>query len=71
MLSGEELSELLGSDADIETICADLVFTANNNGGRDNISVILARVETFEAQAWPLWAMRLLTWLKSCIDQFR
>jgi protein phosphatase len=70
MLSGEQISESLATQADLESICTDLVDMANNNGGRDNISVILARVDTLDAGAPSHWLERVTAWLKSCMRRY-
>lgn len=45
MISDSEIEAILaGRGADLETLVQDLVNTANANGGRDNISVILVRI---------------------------
>ncbi|MCC7183720.1 MAG: Stp1/IreP family PP2C-type Ser/Thr phosphatase [Rhodocyclaceae bacterium] len=49
--------------ANLELAAAQLVQMANDNGGRDNVSVILVRV----LQAFPAprgWLQRFLAWLK-------
>ena len=43
-ISDEELAQMLGSDADLTEIAETLVYMAENLGGRDNITVVLARV---------------------------
>ncbi len=45
MVNDRELVEALGKNDDLETLAKDLVKRANANGGADNITVILARVE--------------------------
>lgn len=54
MLSGEQMIEIFEHHRDnLEVLCDTLIEAANNNGGRDNISVILAKVESSEATASP------------------
>jgi protein phosphatase len=44
MLSDQDMLEIvLKHGSDLEAVCADLVAAANAQGGRDNISVILAQ----------------------------
>lgn len=69
MLSAEQLGELLGQESDLESSCVDLVNAANYNGGRDNISVILVRVDALAAPLVSPRRERLLPWLKSCITR--
>src|SRR5690606_4723940 len=46
MLASEQMSAMLAdNDTDLELLCSSLVQAANDNGGRDNISVMLAKVE--------------------------
>ena len=42
MMSDEQISALLQAEADPETVCKRLVDEANKQGGKDNISVIVA-----------------------------
>lgn len=47
MLASEQMSAMLAdNDTDLELLCSSLVQAANDNGGRDNISVILAKIES-------------------------
>lgn len=41
MLEDEEIREILRKSSDLESKAGELVKTANNNGGKDNIAVIL------------------------------
>jgi serine/threonine protein phosphatase PrpC len=45
MLSDEEIASILQSEAEPERICKQLVARANEAGGRDNITVIVAHFE--------------------------
>ena len=67
MLSTEQIAELLNQESDLDSTCVDLVNAANYNGGRDNISVILVRVEALAALPTPRLRERVMTWLKSCM----
>lgn len=49
--------------ADLRQCAAGLVGLANDNGGHDNVSVVLARV-TGESPARRSWWSRLLTWFR-------
>lgn len=49
MLSNDQISEFLNEGADnLQACCQTLVDNANENGGRDNISVILIKVRAIE-----------------------
>lgn len=46
MLASEQMRAMLAdNDTDLELLCSSLVQAANDNGGRDNISVILVKVD--------------------------
>jgi PPM family protein phosphatase len=45
MISEERVAEILGSPADVEQAAAQLIDEANEAGGRDNITVVLSRIE--------------------------
>jgi len=49
MIPDAQLSTLLVNDVDLEKKATLLVAIANDNGGRDNISVVLARAGVGEA----------------------
>jgi protein phosphatase len=49
--------------ADLKLAAAELVQAANDNGGRDNVSVILIKVRR-EFPAERGWMSQLLTWFK-------
>ena len=42
MVNDEGIAKIMMVEADLEPIADELVTTANSNGGRDNISVLLA-----------------------------
>lgn len=47
MLSSEQMVAMFKSkNADLDLLCDAFVQAANNNGGRDNISVILAKIQS-------------------------
>lgn len=50
MVADEEIQKILGDSPDIEQSGRQLVATANTNGGRDNISVILIEPFTNEVK---------------------
>jgi protein phosphatase len=64
MVEDEEIGMTLQAlSANLELCAGQLVQMATDNGGRDNVSVILVRVK----QAFPAarsWWTRLLAWLK-------
>jgi protein phosphatase len=43
MLSDEKLQQVLVKNAIAETACRELIDSANDNGGKDNITVIVSR----------------------------
>ena len=45
MVSDEVIVEILEEESDVESACRQLVERANENGGNDNITVILAEVD--------------------------
>ncbi|WP_076593491.1 Stp1/IreP family PP2C-type Ser/Thr phosphatase [Herminiimonas arsenitoxidans] len=56
MLASEQISAMLeDNDTDLDLLCSSLVQAANNNGGRDNISVILAKIESSAPAPLGLW----------------
>ena len=64
MLSTQEISEILARpDSDLEATCGALIQRANDNGGRDNISVILIKVESRNAETKGLLG-QLMNWVK-------
>jgi serine/threonine protein phosphatase PrpC len=71
MLSTEQIVELLSQESDLESTCVDLVNAANYNGGRDNISVILIKVDALAALPVFPPRDRLISWLKSCMRKWR
>jgi protein phosphatase len=63
MLATEEISDILtGLEPDLESACAVLVQQANDNGGHDNISVVLIRVRSNRAETGGLLG-RILNWV--------
>jgi protein phosphatase len=50
---------------DLELAAATLVEMANDNGGQDNISVLLARVEDVAPVVEERWSKRLFGWLRA------
>lgn len=42
----EKLTELLGEDCDLESICRQMIDAANENGGPDNITAVVIRIDT-------------------------
>ncbi len=64
MVEDEEISLTLRAlSANLELTAAQLVQTANDSGGRDNVSVIVARVKC-EYPAARGWLARILRWFK-------
>lgn len=64
MLSAEEiLDAMISSGSSLDDMCDALVKKANNNGGRDNISVILIKVKSEIPESEGLFG-RILNWIK-------
>jgi protein phosphatase len=49
MLSDEKISQILNAEPDPEKACRQLVACANANGGKDNITVVLAHFDDASA----------------------
>ena len=45
MIEDPQMAELLRAETDLDRACGKLITTANQNGGLDNITCVLARVE--------------------------
>ena len=45
MLTDEAMEEIIGHSDDLELTCERLIDGANDNGGTDNITVILVRCD--------------------------
>ncbi len=45
MIPDPEITEIMNAHEDPEEMCRDLVERANSNGGADNITVVLARID--------------------------
>ena len=64
MVGDDDLASTLQSlSANLQLCATQLVTMANDNGGRDNVSVILARVLRVVPRSRPWW-QRLLAWFK-------
>ena len=46
MVSDDEINRIMGGSEDLDAMCRELVERANVNGGADNITVVLARIES-------------------------
>ena len=44
MMSDQEIADILGTGGDLPALCKRLVDSANEKGGHDNVTVVLARV---------------------------
>jgi protein phosphatase len=66
MVEDEEIAMTLSAlAANLELCATQLIQMANDNGGRDNVSVILVKVTgDFSARQARSWLARLLAWLK-------
>ena len=51
MLSDDQIRSLLLDERDIEAACKRLIAAANDAGGKDNVTVILVRVQQASAAA--------------------
>ncbi len=56
MVSDDEILHELQGHADPETACRDLVALANERGGTDNITVVIARFEHDRAEHRMRWS---------------
>lgn len=64
MVEDDEIAMTLGAlSANLELCATQLIQMANDNGGRDNVSVILVRVKG-EYPAARGWAARFMAWFK-------
>jgi protein phosphatase len=45
MINDEGLAEIIANGGDLDKMCEDLIATANVNGGVDNITAVLVRIE--------------------------
>lgn len=45
MISDEEMARILGEENDLDAACGRLVAAANANGGVDNITCVLGRID--------------------------
>ena len=64
MVPDEEIRlSMMTLQSDLKLAAAQLVQAANDNGGRDNVSVILVKVRR-EFPAERGWMSQLLTWFK-------
>ena len=64
MLSAYEITDVMArADWNIEIACDALIKKANENGGRDNISVVLIKVKSDNPEAEAGLFGRLLSWI--------
>lgn len=45
MITDQKMAEILGREMDLDSAVQALIDGANEGGGEDNISVVLARIE--------------------------
>jgi protein phosphatase len=45
LVRDEEIAQAVGSNSDLDAVCASLVDLANDRGGEDNITVVIVRYE--------------------------
>jgi serine/threonine protein phosphatase PrpC len=65
MVEDDEIGMTLGMlSANLELCAEQLVQMANDNGGRDNVSVIVIKVKTEFAAERETWLTRFLSWFK-------
>jgi PPM family protein phosphatase len=71
-LSGEiedpELERILNEEKDLDKACRTMVQMANNNGGRDNVTIILARIVEGEPDDFAELTGEITTELADSID---
>ncbi len=48
MIADEEIGEIVSSNGSLEAACQALIDLANNNGGEDNITVVLIRTDSHQ-----------------------
>ena len=58
MLDDESISQLLSANSSLSEAGASLIDAANDAGGKDNISVVLARVRSVSGSAKSWWPFR-------------
>ena len=51
LVTDEEIAEIVDTNESLTDACASLIDLANDNGGRDNITVVLVRIEE-EDEPW-------------------
>jgi len=49
-VSNRKIGEILRTESDLNTVCEKLVQTANDAGGRDNITVLIIQVDGYEGK---------------------
>lgn len=49
MVEDDELRDIVDTEDELEDVCRKLVDTANENGGEDNVTVVVIRVEDISA----------------------
>lgn len=64
MLSHQQMVELCNCEEHPQLICDHLVEAANNNGGRDNISVVLIKIDSIKSITPSPLRSRIMAWLK-------
>lgn len=52
MVSDETIKEMVSGREDLKAVAEDLIQEANNNGGKDNIGVVLFRPSADEVKEW-------------------
>ena len=52
MVADERIRELSAGREDLRAVCEDLIEEANNNGGKDNIAVVVFRPSDDEVKEW-------------------
>ena len=52
MVSDETIKEIVSGREDLKAVAEDLIQEANNNGGKDNIGVVLFRPSADEVKEW-------------------
>jgi len=63
MVTDEDMLAVLEQAADVEAACETLVQMANDHGGRDNVTVVLAEIRQRRGLVGSLWSI-LTSWFR-------
>jgi protein phosphatase len=67
LVNNEEILNIINNEKDLNVACNNLTDLANNYGGKDNITVVLVKVEDFKKNRNNLYSLifRLFNWLNN------